>query len=176
MNDQGHDSSSYFIAHHGEKDEGRCHEMMQHPFIEFPLLPSPHCEELEDGEHVHPQMEHKVYLEFPPLVSRPIWVFFVDLWAGALPTCWHREPVFGCEDYIAYDCWSGIKKSIVAEFQQHFYFAYFFFSFIFGLQYGLDWLPHEFIIGITAHLNKKRSTETRKKPRMHHLIASIENT
>ena len=86
------------------------------------------------------------------------------------------EPVFGGEDGVADGGGSSVEDGVVAELEEHFDLAESFLPFVLGIEDLLDELPHESVVGVAGGLNKSMRTETRKKPRMHHLIECRENT
>lgn len=53
MDEQDHHSCSDLVGHHGEKDEGGGHRVVQQPLVELPLLPPPEHQQLHHREQVH---------------------------------------------------------------------------------------------------------------------------
>jgi hypothetical protein len=87
MNNQGHHPSCHFIAHHREENQRRSHKVVQHPLVELPLFTPSNRQQLKNRKHVHTQMKHKVNLQLPSLVCRPVRVLLVDLRAATHTTC-----------------------------------------------------------------------------------------
>ena len=120
--------------------------MVHHPLVVLPLFRLADCQQLEDGEEMHSQVEHEVDFEFVPHGRRPVRVLLVDASTTTLTPSTSGKPILGGEDGVADDSRGRVEDGVVAELQEHFDLPQLFLSLVFGVEDLLNQVPHEFVV------------------------------